>query len=94
VRSVIRVDALARVIDGATEIKITSAPAGHGADDPNGDSEEDTLSTSPIKGLLQGTLSQLESAAPFSSSDAPAPLRLYFDNNKSLEDLWLAVTWG
>jgi hypothetical protein len=52
------------------------------------------LTASSIQGLLQGTLSQSKPATPFSSSDPTAPLRLYFNNNTSIEDLWLAVTWG
>jgi Tc toxin complex TcA C-terminal TcB-binding domain/ABC toxin N-terminal region/Neuraminidase-like domain/Salmonella virulence plasmid 28.1kDa A protein len=94
VRSVIKVEALAKVIDDTTEISVTSAAARPGADDTNGDGEGDKLKASPIQGLLQGNLSQSKPAAPFSTSDPPDPIRLYFNNNKSIEDLWLAVTWG
>jgi hypothetical protein len=90
--TITHVEALARVIDDTTEIRI----ARHGADDSNGDGEreimEGALSASPIQGLLRGTLSQLESAVPVSASGAT--LLLYFDNNESIEDLWLAVAWG
>jgi Tc toxin complex TcA C-terminal TcB-binding domain len=91
---VIGVKALARVNDDTPEITITSAADGTDAGDPNGDSEVDRLTASPIRGLLQGTLSQSMPAVPFSASDPPDPIRLYFDNCGSIEDLWLAVIWG
>jgi len=94
VRSVIKVEALAKIIDDTTEIIVTNAAARPGADDTNGDGEGDKLKASPIQGLLQGNLSQSKPAEPFSASDPPDPIRLYFNNNESIEDLWLAVTWG
>jgi len=92
--SVIKVEALAKVIDDTTEISVTSAAAIPGAGDTSGDGEGDQLTASPIQGLLQGTLSQSGPTEPFSASDPPDPIRLYFNNNRSIEDLWLAVTWG
>ena len=95
--SVSKVEALAKVIGDVTAIKITSDAAGLSANDPNGEGKEDTLPNSSVssavvlEGLLQGSLIQLKPEAPVSSPNAP--LRLFFDNN-SLEELWLAVSWG
>ena len=52
-----------------------------------------TLVTNPLlNNLLTGSLP--ETALPAAITDAThPPLTLYFDNN-SMEDLWLAITWG
>jgi hypothetical protein len=53
----------------------------------------DALTKNPAMGnLLVGSLSKI--ALPASISDAThPPLTLYFDDN-SMEDLWMAITWG
>src|SRR5262249_49517411 len=66
VRSVKKVEALAKVSDNTGDITITSTAARSSADDTNGDGEEapkgDILSASPIQGLLQRTLTQSKPA--------------------------------
>lgn len=39
-----------------------------------------------------GSLVNIKAPAAVTDSTHP-PLRVYFDNN-SMEDLWLAITWG
>jgi hypothetical protein len=53
----------------------------------------DTLVRNPLLGnLLSGSLNQIAPPAAITDATHP-PLTLYFDSN-SLEDLWLAITWG
>jgi hypothetical protein len=55
--------------------------------------KNDTLSENPLLGdLLTGSLSNISRPAAVTDATHP-PLTLYFDNN-SMEDLWLAITWG
>lgn len=54
--------------------------------------KSDTLAKNPLLGnLITGALSKI--ALPPAVSDPAHPLTLYFDNN-SMEDLWMAITWG
>lgn len=54
----------------------------------------DTLARDPLLGnLLAGSLTKI-TPLPAAITDATnPPLTVYFDNN-SMEDLWLAITWG
>jgi hypothetical protein len=55
--------------------------------------KSDTLAKNPLLGnLLAGSLSKIALPAAITDATHP-PLTLYFDNN-SMEDLWLAITWG
>jgi hypothetical protein len=52
----------------------------------------DTLARNPLMGnLLGGALESI--TRPSAITDANSPMTLYFDNN-SMNDLWLAITWG
>ena len=44
-----------------------------------------------VKGLLRGKLEHFAPTNPVSPVDKP--LKLLFNNN-TMEDLWLALTWG
>lgn len=53
----------------------------------------DSMARNPLLGnLLSGSLSKIGLPAAVTDTTHPA-LTLYFDNN-SMEDLWLALTWG
>jgi len=53
----------------------------------------DTLSKNPLlNNLLTGSLSKIALPAAITDATHP-PLTLYFDN-KSMDDLWLTITWG
>lgn len=53
----------------------------------------DTLVANPLlDNLLTGSLNKIEPPATITDSTHP-PLTLYFDNN-SMENLWIAITWG
>jgi hypothetical protein len=55
--------------------------------------KNDTLNQNPLLGnLLSGNLAQIARPAAVTDAAHP-PLTLYFDNN-TMEDLWLAITWG
>jgi hypothetical protein len=55
--------------------------------------QTDALVKNPLLGnLLGGSLVQIARPAAISDTTHP-PLTLFFDNN-SMEDLWLAITWG
>jgi hypothetical protein len=62
-------------------------------DKPDKSGNSDTVAKNPLLGnLLSGALTKI--ALPSAITDAThPPLTLYFDNN-SMEDLWLAITWG
>jgi hypothetical protein len=52
----------------------------------------DTLTRNPSMGnLLSGNLVKIP--LPPAVTDAAHPFTLFFDNN-SMEDLWMAITWG
>jgi hypothetical protein len=54
---------------------------------------KDDLVKNPLLGnLLTGGLNKITLPAAVTDATHP-PLTLYFDNN-SMEDLWLAITWG
>ena len=53
----------------------------------------DTLAVNPLlDNLLTGSLNKIALPAAITDTTHP-PLTLYFDNN-SMEDLWIAITWG
>jgi hypothetical protein len=53
----------------------------------------DTLVADPLlNNLLTGSLNKIALPAAITDSTHP-PLTLYLDNN-SIEDLWIAITWG
>jgi hypothetical protein len=55
--------------------------------------KNDILARNPLMGnLLAGSLTKIALPAAITDATHP-PLTLYFDDN-SMEDLWLAVTWG
>ena len=55
--------------------------------------KNDTLATNPLlNNLLTGSLNKIALPAAITDSTHP-PLTLYFDNN-SMNDLWIAITWG
>jgi hypothetical protein len=55
--------------------------------------KNDTLARNPLMGnLLAGSLTKIALPAAITGATHP-PLTLYFDDN-SMEDLWLAITWG
>jgi hypothetical protein len=55
--------------------------------------DKDNLVKNPLLGnLLTGGLNKITLPAAVTDATHP-PLTLYFDNN-SMEDLWLAITWG
>jgi hypothetical protein len=64
----------------------------YGKEDESG--TPDTLARNPLLGnLLAGSLAKI-TPLPAAITDATnPPLTVYFDNN-SMEDLWLAITWG
>jgi hypothetical protein len=56
-------------------------------------SNTDTLNQNPPFGnLLSGNLDKIARPAAITDATHP-PLTLYFDNN-SMEELWIAITWG
>lgn len=62
-------------------------------DQANLSGNNDTLVTNPLlNNLLTGSLNKIALPAAISDATHP-PLTLYFDNN-SMDDLWLAITWG
>ena len=62
------------------------------ADDTASGAKNDTLAMNPLLGnLIVGALTKI--AAPPAITDAAHPLTLYFANN-TMEDLWMALTWG
>ena len=62
-------------------------------DKANLSGNNDTLATNPLlNNLLTGSLNKIALPAAISDATHP-PLTLYFDNN-SMDDLWLAITWG
>jgi hypothetical protein len=62
-------------------------------DKPDKSGNSDTLVRNPSLGnLLAGSLTKIAPPAAITDATHP-PLTLFFDNN-SMEDLWLAVTWG
>ncbi len=55
--------------------------------------KNDTLSQNPLlNNLLTGGLANIPNPPALTDSKNP-PLNVYFDNN-SMEDLWMAITWG
>ena len=61
--------------------------------DKSSPAQPDTLSQNPLFGnLLMGSLVNIKLPAAVTDVTHPA-LTAYFDNN-SMEDLWLAITWG
>ncbi|HEY2626270.1 MAG TPA: hypothetical protein VGI41_05910, partial [Candidatus Udaeobacter sp.] len=55
--------------------------------------QNDTLIKNPsLGGFLSGALTNIALPAAVTDPTHP-PLTLYFDNN-SMEDLWVAITWG
>lgn len=53
----------------------------------------DSLAKNPLLGnLLSGSLAKIPLPAAITDTTHP-PFTLYFDDN-SMEDLWLAITWG
>ena len=76
-----RVDVIAKT--DKTSIDITEKADGTGNKDP--------LQDRSVKGLLMGKLENLAPSSPVSSADKP--LKLHFNDN-TMEDLWLALTWG
>jgi len=61
-------------------------------DKPDKTGNSDVLAANPSLGrLLSGSLTKI--ALPPAVSDAAHRFTLYFDDN-SMEDLWLAITWG
>ncbi len=53
----------------------------------------DMLAKDPLLGnLLSGSLSKIPVPAAITDANHP-PLTVYFDNN-SMDDLWMAITWG
>ena len=53
----------------------------------------DTLASIPLlNNLLTGSLNKIALPAAITDTTHP-PLTLYFDNN-SMDDLWIAITWG
>jgi len=62
-------------------------------DKANLSGNNDTLVTNPLlNNLLTGSLNKIALPAAITDATHP-PLTLYFDNN-SMDDLWLAITWG
>ena len=62
-------------------------------DHANMGGNNDTLARNPqLNNLLTGSLNKIALPAAISDNTHP-PLTLYFDNN-SMDDLWLAITWG
>jgi hypothetical protein len=61
--------------------------------DKSSPAKPDMLAQNPLFGnLLMGSLVNLKLPAAITDATHP-PLTLYFDNN-SMEDLWMAITWG
>ncbi len=57
------------------------------------DIKSDALNQNPTFGnLLSGNLDKIARPAAITDATHP-PLILYFDNN-SMEELWIAITWG
>jgi hypothetical protein len=53
----------------------------------------DALNPNPLLGdLLDGKLVKIASPSAITDATHP-PLTLYFDNN-SMQQLWIAITWG
>jgi hypothetical protein len=93
----------AQSIVGASPVKavefFAEMPAGdktttiNGFDKPNQAGNTFALSRNPLLGnLLMGNLPKASLPAAVTDATHP-PLSVYFDN-KSIEDLWLAITWG
>ncbi len=62
-------------------------------DKANLSGNNDTLVTNPLlNNLLTGSLNKITLPPAITDATHP-PLTLYFDNN-SMDDLWLAITWG
>jgi hypothetical protein len=62
-------------------------------DKPDLSGKADTLVPDPLlNNLFTGTLTNIALPAAISDATHP-PLTLYFDNN-TMDDLWLAITWG
>jgi hypothetical protein len=62
-------------------------------DKPDNSGNNDTLVKNPLLGsLFAGELIKIALPAAITDATHP-PLTLYFDNN-SMEDLWIAITWG
>ncbi len=61
--------------------------------DKSSPAKPDMLAQNPLFGnLVMGNLANIKLPAAVTDTTHP-PLTLYFDNN-SIEDLWLAITWG
>jgi len=70
------------VLTANTTVNITDSKANN-----------DTLVRNPLLGnLLAGNLVKIPLPAAITDTTHP-PLTLFFDNN-SMEDLWIAITWG
>ena len=80
--SIKAVEFFAEMLTANTTVNITNSKANN-----------DTLVRNPLLGnLLAGNLVKIPLPAAITDTTHP-PLTLFFDNN-SMEDLWIAITWG
>ena len=77
----------------AEMVSTNTTPAININDKSDHSGNNDTLARNPLLGnLLAGSLTKIGLPAAITDATHP-PLTLYFDNN-SMEDLWVAITWG
>ena len=80
-KKVVSVEVIARTDKPKIEITDTADASG----------KKDTLDDGSLNGILKGRLQQLAPAIPVTPEKTS--LKLFFNDN-TVEDLWLAITWG
>ena len=77
----------------AEMLPTNQTPAVNLYNNPNKTGTPDTLTQNPaLGGLFTGSLVNINPPSAITDAKHP-PLTVYFDNN-SMENLWLAITWG